>query len=581
MHDSEAPTAEIEEERAGARRRLVHAGLLLSSVPLPLMAVLQFYGGGIGDGLLSIVTWSAGAILYWATTATVLTMWQVRPFIRFPAALVLSVPLFLLALIVTYPGMGARFGPSSSQAWTAYLSTAPWIFVYAIVLYFLVRKDGRAARVTRRVLVGAATVGLLTPFVLLTQVEHYNWPTRPAVGGWDARIVGARIVDVAEGLLLEDHNVILRDGRIAAIVPENEDTSSLPEIDADGGYLTPGLIDVHTHLEVPVSQATAGLDPWFLFEAVTTGFAQNRRGYLEHGVTTIRDLGGVARSIFRMRASVADHKRLGPRILATGRLVSSRGGHPQNTIWMHRITARGAILAETETELIAGLTSNYNKGPADVVKLIYGTIGRDVTRLDESLLLRGIGWARAQGVPSVVHAETLEEVTTAIRAGATGIEHAASIESLPESLIQETATRGTFVTPTFGELYTVLVLSRTDDDVRVARMRDAYKFILRMFQGGVRLAAGSDAPLVPYGDGLVQELEHLNRAGISAADVLRIGTMNNAAYLGRSDRLGRITTGYQADLILLRENPLESVAALRTLQWVMRNGVIVARPGGR
>ena len=561
------------QERRQNLRRLLLSALLLSSLPLPLMVTLQFHGGGVGDALLAVVTWVTASTIYWIPLSSLLTLWERGVIVRYASAWIVSVPLFFLSLIAAYPGMGARFGPSSEDAWVAYLSAGPWIFVYVLVLSFLVRNEGRLARITKRLLTGAFLLCMAAPLLLLSRVDHYDWPENGGPG--DLRIVGPRIVQVAERTLLEGHDVVIRGGRIDALVPTGVELSGLPEIDARGRYLIPGLIDVHAHLEVPVAQATAGFDTWFFFEAIVTGFAQNRRAYLENGVTTIRDLGGVAKSIYATRSSVAEHSTLGPRILAAGRLVSSPGGHPDSTIWMPRLTARGAILAEDEETMFEDLEENYRDGPPDVVKIVYGTIGRNVTRLSEPLMIQAIKWAETKGLPSAVHAETTEEVTAAVRAGATGVEHAASIDSLPESLIREMVMHGTYVDPTFGELEAAMQLRGAPEEDIEVRMRQAHQTIKRMFDAGVHLVAGSDTPLAPYGDGLVRELEHFSLAGVPAAEVLAIATVNNANYLGLGGELGRVEAGFLADLVLLDKNPLESVEALRKIRHVLRDGVVV------
>ena len=73
------------------------------------------------------------------------------------------------------------------------------------------------------------------------------------------------------------------------------------------------------------------------------------------------------------------------------------------------------------------------------------------------------------------------------------------------------------------------------------------------------------------------------KAGFAPAQILTFVTVNNAAYLGKAGELGKIATGYDADLLLVKENPLGNVGALRKPEWVMLDGQIVvghaAEPG--
>ena len=89
---------------------------------------------------------------------------------------------------------------------------------------------------------------------------------------------------------------------------------------------------------------------------------------------------------------------------------------------------------------------------------------------------------------------------------------------------------------------------------------------------------GTDAPLVPYGAGLHDEFKYFQRVGFSPAEILTFDTINNSAYLGAADHLGRIEVGYDADLILVRANPLQDLSTLRAPEWVLRDGVAVVHP---
>lgn len=93
----------------------------------------------------------------------------------------------------------------------------------------------------------------------------------------------------------------------------------------------------------------------------------------------------------------------------------------------------------------------------------------------------------------------------------------------------------------------------------------------------MRLAVGTDAPLVPFGTGYHDELAHFREAGFTPAEILHFATVNNAAYLGASDSLGQIAPGFLADLLLLGANPLQDINAVRSPALVLLDGQIVVR----
>ncbi len=99
--------------------------------------------------------------------------------------------------------------------------------------------------------------------------------------------------------------------------------------------------------------------------------------------------------------------------------------------------------------------------------------------------------------------------------------------------------------------------------------------IRRLADAGVPIVAGTDAPLIRYGSGLHDELRELERAGLTPAAILYIATVNNAAYLGHPRELGRVASGFRADLALVSQNPLEQLTALRRPIWTMVRGVLM------
>lgn len=91
------------------------------------------------------------------------------------------------------------------------------------------------------------------------------------------------------------------------------------------------------------------------------------------------------------------------------------------------------------------------------------------------------------------------------------------------------------------------------------------------------LAIGTDARLVPYGTGLHDEFDHFLKAGFTPAQILAMDTRNNASYLGQSDTLGQIAPGFEADCILVPDNPLKNIETLRQPRLVMLRGQIVVQ----
>ncbi len=560
---------------AGRLPRFYLLSVLLVCVPIPFLLTMQYLSGGVRNCVPMFFGWLALAIVYWWPVGTLLFLWKRGWISRVLIGYLISLPLYLLCLLLIYPVFGGHFHPASPAVWGIYFSQTPVYFAFTTFLYLLVRHENTVRRITSGLVAVVFAIGVAAPFVYGTRIDHYTWPK---LRSERVSIVNARLVDPVANRIIEGVNVHVEDGRIVALVEAAGDSSKWPTIDAARQYLLPGLIDVHTHLRAPVRSVLAPFDFQFLLESLFSDYAPQRRAYLESGVTTVRDVGGPAAHAYRMRAALQARRMLGPELLVVGRLVTSPHGHPVSTIWDAQTSKQGAILASDSPSLIAGLERNYSAGPPDAVKFIYGTIGRAKEKLAPDLLEKGIAWATSKGLISIVHAETTEEVTEAARAGATGIEHVASIESLPDDLVSLLVKQKTFVDPTFGELATALTLRHVDESKRKELLQERYRFIRKLQEAGVSLAIGTDAPLVAYGTGLHDEFDHYIKAGFTPAQILTIDTRNNAAYLGKSDTLGQIAPGFEADFLLIRDNPLEKIETLRKPTWVMLRGQIVVPP---
>jgi len=554
-------------------RRFLLPAVLLVGIPFPSYLLIEYKSGELLDVVLTLAAWAVLAGVYWLPVGAVLFRWRGHWLGRLAVGYLVSVPLYFLALALVYPAFGYRFHPRSAADWGTYFSATPTFFVMVLILFFLVRGGQKLARVTRFAAAAAFLLAVAGTFVVWARVDAYRWPAETAAR---VEIINANVVDAAHNRILERQNVRIENGRIVSLDAAGPVLAGWPALDAQGGYLIPGLIDVHVHLQTPERSVLGGFDFSYFLNSILGDYAPQRREYLENGVTTIRSLGEPAAHIYALRRLVADHKLLGPRIFAVGRLVTSPHGHPASTIWTPQITRQGAILATSPANLVAGLEDNYAAGPPDAVKIVYGTIGQAREKISEEMLQRAVAWADGAHLISIVHIGTTQEAADAVAAGATGVEYMATVESLPDSLVAGIVTHHTFVDPTFGEFITALRLERVQKHEIDHQLQMKYGFIQQLYRSGARLTVGTDAPLVPYGQGLQDELAEYARAGFTPAEILTFATQNNAAYLGRPGDLGQIAPGYNADLFLVRQNPLANIAALRRPEWVMLGGQIVA-----
>src|SRR5215468_3678981 len=549
------------------RRFLLVSGLFIAA-PLPLFAAMGFASGDWTTAGLGLAFSAELCVLYWWPLGGFLAAYKGQPRLRWVLGYLVSLPLYFVTLAALYPLFGGTFRPFGNGRLVIYLSATPQFYALVRLLHYLARRLPRGIVAAAGVTFSA---GLIPPVVLMTTGQR-TWPGRLE----KIAIVDSRIVDVAAGSLLDAQTIYIKNGWIEEVGPPTLHPD-WPRMSAHGQYVVPGLIDVHVHMQSPV-EMPSGFHPGFFLKSIFRDYSPQRQAYLSSGITSVRDLGGAAAKGFAMRAEIEQHKRLGPRLFFVGRLVTSPHGHPVSTIWEASLAKEGAILGSDENSLIGGLNDNLTAGP-DAIKFIHGTIGRAKEELSAELLSKGIAWTTQHNLISIVHAETPEEFEDAIGAGATGVEHAAYLRSVPQKLAELVAEHRPFIDPTFGEYEMDLTMNKYPEQARTRELRSSYESLRQLHRAGARLVVGTDAPMARYGSGLHDELAHFIRAGFTAGEVLQFATINNAAYLGKDAELGRVAAGYRADLVLTRENPLEQLSTLRQPVWTMLDGQIVWNSG--
>jgi imidazolonepropionase-like amidohydrolase len=115
---------------------------------------------------------------------------------------------------------------------------------------------------------------------------------------------------------------------------------------------------------------------------------------------------------------------------------------------------------------------------------------------------------------------------------------------------------------------------------RVAeRLRSSQQAARRLANAGVPIVVGSDSgnwPIVPYqfhGPTTLREIELLGQSGFGPMDAIEAATRVPAAMLGLEREIGTVAVGKRADLVLVREDPLTDLRALRTVEWTIHDGV--------
>lgn len=102
----------------------------------------------------------------------------------------------------------------------------------------------------------------------------------------------------------------------------------------------------------------------------------------------------------------------------------------------------------------------------------------------------------------------------------------------------------------------------------------SYINLLKLQKGSVNIATGTDAGNIGtmHASSFIQEMEAMQKAGLTNAEILKASTINGAIGFGKEQQWGSIEKGKIADLVLLDKNPLESLQHLNSIAAVFKNG---------
>lgn len=388
-------------------------------------------------------------------------------------------------------------------------------------------------------------------------------------------LTNGQVYDVGTGSF-SSNDIEVRDGRLATI--GKYAGNGADSIDLDGAFVLPGFIDCHVHLCVKTETS----DPSGLWHNALPGeialyAARNARRLLMCGVTTARDVGGWDYHEIAVREAIASGLVEGPRLFCSGRILSiTSSTTPYYRGMYEEADGEVAVQHAARLQLAAG---------ADFIKLLAtGAITSTKYEKADAIQYRQEEIAAAVRIASdnltyvAAHAHADIGIRNAIEAGCRSIEHGSFGT---EQTYRSMASRDVWLVPTLCT--TPAMFQDSSFAARVPEhIRRRYEEVHSTRVGnmalarkcGVKIAMGTDAgtPGNHFGDNL-QEIEVMvKEAGFSPMEAIHAATMGAARLLRQADEIGSLEPGKQADIIAVRENPLQDPAALRDVQFVMKAG---------
>lgn len=404
-------------------------------------------------------------------------------------------------------------------------------------------------------------------------------------------LVNGKILNGHEDMeVLENHVIYVEDGHIVRISSDVLD--EYEKIDLNGQYIMPGLINMHVHLpssgkpqkkEVDTTKLVNFVTKYKLTRLVLQKICESSaKTQLLSGVTTIRTMGGVENydAIIRDRIECGDI--LGPRVLAGNMAVSVPGGHMAGSLAYEAKSAKEA--AEYVERII--------DGKPDVIKLMITGGVLDAKKKGEPGLLKmpaeyvksACDQAHGHGYQVAAHVESPEGVRVALENGVDTIEHGAKPD---EKIIQLFKEKGASHIATLSPALPFALFDRQVSHVsEMAQYNGKIVFegiidcAKACLENDIPVGLGTDTgcPYITHYD-MWRELYYFHKyCGVSHRFALYTATKRNAEIAGIDDCVGTIDRGKVADMIVTKENPLDSLEALRHVSMVITKGKIIENP---
>jgi imidazolonepropionase-like amidohydrolase len=421
---------------------------------------------------------------------------------------------------------------------------------------------------------------LATTAVAQTAAQRKGSPT-------PEKVIAVRASNLIDGVSSQvRHNVLIliRGNRIDSVTaggnpPAGATIINLP---ADVTVL-PGLIDTHTHIFLQGEDpAEGGYDIQLLkhpssYRAARAAVAARRA--LEQGFTTLRDVEteGAGYGDVGIKEAINAGFIPGPRLLVVTRAISVTGGYPLEGYNPDIVVPKGAQLGDGPVEL-RKITRQQLENGADWIK-VYMThrswvdkeghlVSQPTLTVEE--LKAVVDEAHGQQKKVACHAYSGIGLHRALDGGCDSIEHGLSLD---DAAIAQMLKQGTWLVPTLGVYYTDWSPENTDDGKRDrARANEHEVSFKKALKAGVKIAFGTDMGGIPWTEPIANEFGLMVKFGMSPMDAIKSATSTAANLLEMKGDIGVIAPGAFADIVGVKGDPLASVDALKSVNFVMKDG---------
>ena len=392
-------------------------------------------------------------------------------------------------------------------------------------------------------------------------------------------IRAGRLLDPDAGRILTNQVILVEGTRIREVGANVAIPAGAQVIDLSNMTVMPGLVEAHNHLALTYKPVPENNVYYYTYVQESTALraiqaASNGIQMLASGFTIVRDMGNNALyADTALRQAIEQGWIPGPTIINSGIIIGGMGGQFSPTPEMvndHNIVYPEYLDADTPDEIVKAIRQNILFG-AKVIKICVDCKPYGYTADEIRLVIRE---AAKSGMKVEGHVQTLAGARNAIEAGIWSIAHSGALtDEMHKLMAQKGIWRAGTETPPGldGHPVSPQAYQRT-----LAGLKNAY-------ENKVPLTFSTDADYwvtgKTRGELCLEFIRPWIDAGIPNADTLRAMTVNGYKVSETETTRGPIKAGFFADLIALPGNPLDDLNALKSVQFVMKDGVVFKRDG--
>jgi imidazolonepropionase-like amidohydrolase len=292
---------------------------------------------------------------------------------------------------------------------------------------------------------------------------------------------------------------------------------------------------------------------------------------LASGFTTVRELASEPAVMFAVRDWINGGKFIGPRILAAGQPVTAAGGHGDNAgtdVDPNSLDAAG--LCDGLESCRRAVRMQHKRG-SDVIKMMATGGFADNTGTEQLFFFdemqATVDAAHQLGMPVATHAYAGDAIADAVRAGVDSVEHGFGAT---DATLKEMKKKTIYLVPT------LTIAQRKDGGTTL--YREKYRAFERALDIGTPIAFGTDVGGIPH-HVAAKEFVYMVELGMSPDAAIVSATINTAKLFRLEDEVGIIESGKLADIIAVNGNPLDDIANLQDVTFVMKSGRVAKQNG--